>query len=226
VVAMLGVSAACRVDVDVDRRADRTGGVELAVAVTLDAAALVQVPDLAAQLRVADLRDAGWRVDGPSPTPGGGAVVRAARTFATPAGLARAVRELSGPTGPFASLRLHQSRSLVGTSTRLSGRVDLAAGLAAYSDPDLQQRLGGLPLGVDLAALERELGQPLAEVFDVEFTARLPGRTTEVQAPLGQVTPVAVSADRVDVSRLSLVGTSLISALALVVVLVRRRRGR
>lgn len=144
----------------------------------LDEAAARRVPDLASQLQVADLRDAGWTVTGPDKAKDGGVVVVARKPFRDPAGAAAAVRELSGEQGPFQRFRLTRSRSFFKTTTTFSGDVDLTAGLAGFSDADLQARLGGQPLGVDQAELERQLGAVIDQVFKVRVAVRLPGDVT------------------------------------------------
>ena len=60
--ALLLVCSACQVTIatEVDARADGSGVIRAGVG--LDREALAQVPDLAGQLQVDDLRRAGWRV--------------------------------------------------------------------------------------------------------------------------------------------------------------------
>lgn len=224
--AGLALFAGCQVQVDVTVEAGHDGGGLVSVVVGLDAEALAQVPDLKSELRTRDLARAGWRVEGPTATAGGGAELRASRRFATPAGASAALRELSGPSGPFSGLRLEQKRSVLRSTTTLSGRVDLTAGLAAFSDPVLQERLGGLPLGVEPAALEAELGRPLADVVRFAVTARLPGRTATVEPRLGETVNVSVPARQVQLRRALAAGLSVSAAAALLVVLVVRRRRR
>ncbi|HVL92695.1 MAG TPA: hypothetical protein VM264_05060 [Acidimicrobiales bacterium] len=217
---------ACRVEVDVAVEAGADGVGTVAVMVRLDADAAAQVPDPTSLFEVADLRAAGWAVEAPEVAPGGAVTVRAEKPFGDIAGAAVALAELSGPDGPFGSLRLDQERTVVGTRTSLEGRVDLSGGLGAFSDPALQERLGGLPLGADPAELERELGVALADVFGFRLHAALPGRSATVTARLGQSVPVTIAGSRLDFRRVVLVAVSVGSGLALVAVLWRRRRPR
>lgn len=219
--------AACRVDVDVVVEAESSGRGEVEVTVSLDRAVLVQVPDLAEQLRVEDLLDAGWRIEGPTPTPDGGAKINASKAFSSAEAATAALAELSGNDGPFSSLRLRRSATAFTTAASLSGRIDLSDGLAALSDPELQERLGGLPLGVDPAALEREFGVAVGDVFRFGLSTRLPGRQERVEARLGEVVAVSVSSEQWNLRRVIPVALSLTSLLALVVVLFTRwLRGR
>ena len=77
---------------------------------TVVGTAAAQVPDLDGELRVDDLRAAGWTVHGPRKVRGGGVRVVARRPFGTPAEAARAVAQLTGPSGPFPAWRI-RSRS-------------------------------------------------------------------------------------------------------------------
>lgn len=219
----------CRADLTVAVRATAEGDGDVSATVSLDQEAMEQVQDLAGQLRLDDLKEAGWSVAGPAPAPGGRTEVRAEKDFASPAEATRLLQELSGPRGPFGSLSLTRDRSLLETRTSLTGTVDLAGGLAAFSDDVLEEKLGGLPLGVDLAQLEAELGKPLAEVFGFRLTTDLPGEVegpTEWTVRLGDTTPVKAVAEKWNLTAIAAGITSLAAGLALVAVLARRTRRR
>lgn len=208
-------------------RATADGGGDVAATVSLDREAAEQVPDLAEQLRVDDLKAAGWRIEGPAPAPGGRTQIKAIKAFASPVEATHVFGELTGPNGAFASLRLARNRSLLKTRTSLTGAVDLTAGLEAFSDEVLKERLGGLPLGVEPEKLEAELGKPLADVFGFRLTADLPGRPEGPAAwpfRLGQTTAVNAAAEQWNLTTIALGATSATSGLALLAVLRRRRR--
>ncbi|MDQ6927384.1 MAG: hypothetical protein M3159_01825, partial [Actinomycetota bacterium] len=116
-ILVLLVATACQVTVgaEVDAKADGTGVVRAAVA--LDAQAAQGAPDLGAQLRVDDLRQAGWTVRGPTKESDGLTWVRASKPFSTPARATAILGELTGPQGPFRTLTLTQSRSLLKSRT-------------------------------------------------------------------------------------------------------------
>ena len=140
----------------------------------LDDDAVSRFGDLAGELRVDDLRQAGWEVQGPRKEDDGLTWVRASRSFSRAEEANAALGQLSGPEGPFRDLRLTRSRSLLRSSTRLTGVVDLAAGLAAFADPDFAAWVGDtLPL--DVNRLRDELGADADEELQVAFEARLPG---------------------------------------------------
>jgi hypothetical protein len=217
--------AGCKVEttVDVDVDADGTGRVRAEVALDRDAAR--QVPDLAKQLRVDDLRAAGWQVDDPRKAAGGGVAVAAVKRFRTPAEAAQAIEELSGPTGPFRDFELQRDRSFLKTKTALTGTVDLRGGVEGFGDDTLRERLGGSALGVDPAELEQRLGTPLAEVFLFDVAVHLPGHdAVEWRPRLGERLEVRARAERWNVRNIGSGAVSLGTAVALVVVLLRRRR--
>ncbi len=168
---LLLVGTGCQVTLAarVDARPDGSGTVRAGVG--LDADALRQVGDLAAALRVDDLRQAGWEVAAPKVEDDGLTWVRASRRFADPREAERVMAQLSGPAGPFRDFRLTRSGSLLRTRTAFTGTVDLTAGLAALTDPDFVDRLGGDP------ALDS-----LADAVRVEVSAGLPG-TIRSNAP-------------------------------------------
>lgn len=231
-VLLLLALSGCRVGVHVgvDTRADGTGTVRAVV--TLDRDAAARIPDLATQLRTDDLTRAGWRVTGPSSTADGGVTVEASHPFRSGDEERRLVEQLSGPTGPFRDFRLRRTRSFLRTTTRFSGTVDLSAGAAGFSDPQLTQRLGS-PFGVDEAALEKELGSALSRLFEVEVAARLPGSVTS-NAPtraangavwrpkLGERAVLRASSSRLNVTNIVLAAASVLLALAFVAIVVRR----
>jgi hypothetical protein len=233
VLAAAVLATGCRADVlvTVDVAADGSGRVEAAVG--LDHAALARLGDLPSQLRVDDLRQAGWDVSAPARQSDGLTWVRATRRFGTPDEAARVFTELTGPEGPFRELHVTQERALFRTTTRLAAVVDLTAGVEGFSDPRLRELLGGSPFGVDRAELERQLGAPLDQVVKVRVTARLPGAvdanapfqlggTAEWRPEVGSQTLLAASSSAWNTRPLALAAASAAVALLLVGILARR----
>ena len=160
---------------DTSLRLDVDGRGVVSAAVGLDREALAQVPDLAHQLRVDDLRRAGWQVAGPRRAADGLTWVRATRRVATPQEADAALAQINGPLGPLRGVRVTQTRTPFRTRTRLAGTVDLRPGLAALGDPALAQHLG--LSGLDGAALRRRFGVDLDRALQVRVEAALPGAT-------------------------------------------------
>lgn len=171
------VCGGCRVDVEVglDARADGSGRVRVQIVADKDVADAV---DLSAGVRVDDLKQAGWTIEGPSPRKDGGVQVVATKPFSDAEGARLAVEELSGPTGPFQAFRLERSRSFLRTTTRFRGTVDFAKGIEAFGDPGVRSALGGSDVGLDLARLEQALNGPVDKAVGVQVTVRLPGQVT------------------------------------------------
>jgi hypothetical protein len=220
----------CRVETTVEVAAGADGQGQVRTTVTLDRAAAEQVASVAGQQRVEDLRQAGWRVDGPEEAEGGGIRLQAAKSFSSAAGAARAVEELTGADGAFRRFQLTRSRTFLKTRTGLSGTVDLSRGLEGFIDPDLRDRLGGP--GLDTANLERQLGVPLSEVFAFRVEADLPGEVrgnapdggAVWQPKLGETLALEATSETWNVAGMAFAATALVSGVALVVVLVRRSR--
>jgi hypothetical protein len=149
----------------IDARPDGSGSIRAGLG--LDDAALREVGDLASELRLDDLRQAGWEVTGPRKEENDGLTwVRLSKRFVDEAHAASVAAELSGPDGPFRDFKLERSRSFLKTTMRFTGLVDLSRGLTGLSDAALQERLGGYDLRLD---------RPEADVR-VRVEARLPGR--------------------------------------------------
>jgi hypothetical protein len=208
VVLVLLITSACQVTVraEVDAKADGTGVVRAGVA--LDAEAAKAAPDLASQLRVDDLRQAGWAVTGPRQEGDGLTWVRASKPFATPAEATAVMAELGGS---FRDLSLRQDRSLIKSRTTFSGVVDLTAGLSAFVDPDLQAKLG-------------DSFKPDPGAFRFEVTARLPGAERVWRPAVGLRTVLHASAESWRLVPVVPGAAAVLCGVAAVVLVVRRRR--
>jgi hypothetical protein len=164
--------SACQVTIAVGVDAKQNGSGVVRAGVGLDDDALHQIPDLAQQLRVDDLKKAGWTIVGPRKESDNRTWVRATKPFANPAGAARAMNELNGPKGPFKNFRLTTKHSSLRTKTSFSGTVD-RVGAQGLADPRLQQQLGGS--GVDPKVLEQQLNELIDRTVRTEVVVHLPG---------------------------------------------------
>jgi hypothetical protein len=221
------------VRVGIDAAADGSGDVRATA--TLDKGAVTSVGDLKTKLALGDLVKAGWRIDGPKAAKDGGATITARHPYRTPADAARLVEDLSGATGPLQQFRVRQHRSFLRTATTLTGTVDLQRGIGSFSDPKLTEALGGQPLGVTDAQLEKRLGDSLQRLFGLEVAVRLPGKVDAnaptvtsngaVWAPkLGERVTLEATAKRWNVANIASVAVAAAAALALVAILLMRRR--
>jgi hypothetical protein len=171
VLALL-LCSACQVTIAVGVDANQNGSGVIRAGVGLDNDALRQIPDLAQQLRVDDLKKAGWTIVGPRKERDGRTWVRATKPFRNPAGAEKAMAELNGPTGPFKDFHLRQSQSFLKTTTSFSGTVNLQ-GARSLADPKLQEQLAAP--GVDPKVLEQQLDAAVNRAFRLEVVAHLPG---------------------------------------------------
>ena len=179
--ALVGVSAACRVDATVTLEVAGDGTGTVAVALELDAAAVDALGGLDDRVRVDDLLSAGWEVSGPTTDGAGVGRISAVKPFGSPERLAGVLAEVAGPTA-FRDVSLVRERSFARTTWRLTGIVDLSEGLDLLADPDLAEVLDGLPFARtegELALLAGcvEASCNAADSFNLVLVAAMP--TTE-----------------------------------------------
>lgn len=183
-VAVAVTMPACRTDVLVRVAVEEDGTGTVEVGVGLDDEALSHIPDLAQQLRVEDLEQAGWAVSGPAAEDDGRTWVRAVKPFASPEAASAVVAEVTGADGPLRGFTVTRERSLARTELTVDGTVDLSGGLEAFSDAEVAAALDGLPLGQELPELLG--GTPPAEAVRVTVAVGLPG---EVEADATEEAP-------------------------------------
>jgi hypothetical protein len=183
--------AGCQVDVEVsvDVAPDGSGTVE--VAVGLDPDAVTRLGDPATALALGDLEGTAWQVTPPVADDAGTTWVRARRTFADPAELQVALGEVAGADGPFAGTSLTVDDGWFTSSAQLRGVVDLSAGLAPYTDPDLDVATGGVPFGGLVAQAEADLGVPVTEMIDMTVRWTLGPESAVVTPTLGDAALVS-----------------------------------
>lgn len=189
-------------------QADRDGSGRVSAGLGLDDEALKELGDPVAELRLDDLRQAGWVVTAPQ-REGGLTWVRATKRFQAPEQLAVVAGELGGP---FRDFRLRRSRAFLKTAIAFTGVVDLTGRLAGLSDADLDAKLGDvrLPAGPDSVRIRVDV--------------RLPGRHATFEPAVGQRLEMEVDSETwnlVPVVPAALSGALLVAAGAL---LLRARR--
>lgn len=200
------MGTACTVDLSVDVAMNADGSGTVTVTATADPDVVAQAPNLADDLQLDDVKAAGWSVQGPTPTPGGGLQLVLAHPFATPAEGTAILAGLNGPSGPLNAITLTRTRSKRTTTFSLSGTLQIVGALDAFSDADLFAALGGTPYSAQIAAAGAQPGQAVT----VHFQASLPGKVQNstatagsASAPAGLSWTVPIDATAVDVATVS-----------------------
>lgn len=193
VVACVAATAlsGCRVDAQVQVRADEHGAGLVALTVTADDEVAKQAPGILADLRFDDARTAGWSVRGPSATADGGLTVELTKAFSNPVQASAILAELSSSTGPLRGVKLEQTKRFAHTETMLSGIVGIEGAMAAFSDEAVTTLLGGsLPLA-------GRLPEPLADHLTITIVTDLAGVGDEdqrISVPVGRASPFTITA--------------------------------
>jgi len=212
-VAMLGLLMGCQAKLSVHTTLDADGSGTVEVGVGLDDEALAKAGDLGSQLRVDDLRAAGWTVTDPTKEADGYTWVRATKPFADPAGAVAVLDEVNGADGAFGGWTVKKTSSALSTTYAVKGSIDLTKGLETFSDAKLDQSLGGDGLGGTIAQIEADQGRPVSDMVDVEVVVDLPGASHTYTPTLADAdpTPVKVTSSR---------ATALVNVLLVLVALL------
>lgn len=181
VLALAVICASCNVDMSIDvvMREDGTG--TITVTATADAEIVAQAPSVMTDLRFDDIRAAGWTVEGPAATPAGGLQVVLTHDFRTPKEATAILATVNGPSGPLNAITLARNTTNGTTTYALSGTLQVAGTLDAFSDSDLFNSLGATPYAAQVAAAGLQPGQ----AFTVHFQAKLPGTVKTSTATAG-----------------------------------------
>jgi hypothetical protein len=236
--------SACGTSVNLKVDVDRSGAGSVTLVVSFPQTTAAGIEDLKTGLPVADLRAAGWVVDGPRPGPGGSTEVSATHSFSNLSEVPALVADVAGSgtesKRPF-RLAVTEQSGFLQDRFMAAGSVDLQCSISCFADPHLAQSVG-YALGLAPSEVHQLLGSDPGNELKFRVEVLLPGRLTSsngssragksgaIWVPvLGNATPVAVSSVRVDVSRLRGVFVA-VNAGALVVLttaaylLWRRRR--
>jgi cobalamin biosynthesis Mg chelatase CobN len=162
------VLAGCRLDVDVSTTIGEDGHGSVTVTLQADAELLARAPGALADLRLDDLKAAGWTASGPTVAASGGATLTLSKPFATPEQATQVLAEVSGTNGPLQGMAVAQQRLGTRLTTSFSGQAQ-PPGLEGFADPQLVAALGGVPLA------DRVTAEQLAAGFGLTVRAWLPG---------------------------------------------------
>jgi hypothetical protein len=228
------------VRVDVDRQ----GAGSVTVSVTFPRTTAARIEDLKAGLPVADLRAAGWVVDGPRTGPAGSTVVSASHNFSDLSQVPALVADVAGSgtesQRPF-RLQVSQQPSFLQDRFVATGDVDLRCSLSCFDDPQLAKNVG-YALGLPEAEVRQLMGPDPAKDIAFSVEVLLPGKVTSSNAArrssgglvwlpvLGNATSLQAASKKVDVPRVRALYVA-VNAGALVVLttaayLMWRRRRR
>lgn len=163
--------ASCRIDTEVSVLVNSDGTGSVVVSVVADAEAVRAEPNLAKQLRLDDLTQTGWALEGPSPTPDGGLGIVLTRAFSNLAEANAVLASLSGEDGPIRAPAIAATGARGDVTWSFTGTLDFSKGLDAVSDPALTEALGGTPW---LAELQR-LGRSPADAASLTVKISMPG---------------------------------------------------
>jgi hypothetical protein len=230
VVACLAVCAGCRLDANVLVETGRDGAGSVTVTAIADKDMIGRAGLALADLRLDDIKQAGWSVDGPADNTTGGRQLVFTKKFQTTAEADRILAEISGPAGPLHDMRLAQKREFAKITTTLKGEIGLDGGIAGLGDDELVQLLGGRQVLQGLA------GENLTDQFVVTVALKAPGAAVGAATGTGPLdgathTPVSLrhvetdakAAKARNLAYLSIVGAVLVALLALWMMKRRQR---
>ena len=165
------VLAGCRVDVGIDVLMAQNGSGVVRVTVQVDAEVASAAPGLAGDVRLDDLRAAGWTSDGVAAAPDGGLVLVLERPFDTPEQATAILATLNGPSGPLQAIAVARDGSRSSITYRISGSVRMDDGLDALADLQLLKVIGASPWADAITAS----GVTPAQAVSITLRATLPG---------------------------------------------------
>ena len=139
----------CRLDIAVDMVVEPDGTGTITVLLTADAELVAAVPNIADELATDDIVAAGWVIDGPVETPGGGLSVSLSHSFFS-AEEATNLLDSLGP--PFNQMSMTTNASGDDTTNRLNGLLGLPDGFESFADDDLITAVGSMPFEAEIAA--------------------------------------------------------------------------
>ena len=137
--------ASCRVDTDVTLKVKPNGSGTVSVVVTADADIVSKAPDIKSDVRVDDLKEAGWKVTGPVDTDDGGVTITLTRSFSGPIEATAILNQINGTRGPLKQLVVARSGKDTNSTWTLAGKLEVNGGLEAFADDAALALLGGGP---------------------------------------------------------------------------------
>jgi hypothetical protein len=207
-VALLTVGCRMEIGLTIDLGADGSG--QVLVEIIADPALTAALPPGADLVLVDDARQAGWSIEGPTPTDDGGLRILMTKTTTSMEEIASAIADIGPPLSVTSLERRADTKDglISQIVSQFSVRAtlpngDQTEGFAIFSDPELTSVLGGLPFGQELLAsgaapatsmgftleisaagqVSQHSGQVISENEDrsvVRWSVPMDGSTTEI----------------------------------------------
>ena len=165
------VLASCRVDQTVSLDVTPNGTGTVTVVVTADKDIVSKVPTLAQDIRTDDLKQAGWKTDGPKKTKSGGLTIELTHSFKNPSEATAVLAQVSEAKGPLHDIVVTRSGKDTNSTWTLAGRLEISGGLDAFVDDATRTLLGVSPYAAEV----NESGLDLGDAVAITFVATLPG---------------------------------------------------
>jgi hypothetical protein len=187
--------SSCKSDVDVLIRARPEGSGTIRVTAVLDQEAAQWLGPPEKALAVDDLAKRGWAIRSVITGDDGNVTFGAEHGFATITEGNALIADLTGPDGAFSKLKLSRKRSLLSTSVKLDGSVDLTKRLEAFGDDELASIVGPIGKGSRIGVGENDLplNGSVDKLLTLHLTSNLAGVSKAVPLPLGTATAIAAS---------------------------------
>ena len=165
------VLSSCRVDQTVSLKVNPNGTGSVTVVVTADKEIVAKAPSLAQDIRTDDLKQVGWKTDGPKKTKSGGLTITLTRSFRNPEEANAVLAQVSESRGPLHDVVVTRSGKDTNSTWTLAGRLEVSGGLDAFVDDAARDLLDVTPYAAEV----EEAGLDLGDAVSVTFTATLPG---------------------------------------------------
>lgn len=184
--------ASCQVDLNVETVIEPDGTGTVSMVATADAEVVAAVPTLADELVLDDAVAAGWVVDGPTPTDGGGLTVTMSHDFVSSQEATNLLNSI-GP--PFAQMVVARTTANEETTTRLEGLLGLPDGFASFADDDLVAAVGTMPFAEEIAAAGVTPETAMSAVFRLQLPGEVVAESTNTTSVDGDVLEWTVPMD-------------------------------
>jgi HAD superfamily hydrolase (TIGR01509 family) len=184
--------AACQAEVDVKVTVNEDGSGIVETETRFDDEASAALLDLEAEadgLPLADLLRSGWDVSPPERSTDGSTVVLASKEFGTTEQFSEVMAEITGNDGVIADFRLVRTKTFARVGHRVVGTIDTRAGLGSFGDSALERSLGQ-PLA-DLAAQYGATDEDVRFRVEVALPGQLEGEAPQTAVEVDSAAPVA-----------------------------------